>query len=138
MVSMSEQTTAVKGEGVVAVIERHARYLMIQRAARVRAGGFWCFVGGAIEEGETQAQALVREVREELGLDVEPIEKVWECLSYNGEWLLHCWSARPLGDRLSINRQEVADARWMTVPRITALPQVLPSVIEYFRFRSLL
>ena len=135
---MADGTGSLKGEGIVAVIERAGHFLMIQRAAHVRAAGRWCFVGGAIEAGESQPQALVREVREEVGLDVEPLEKVWQCLSYNGEWLLHSWSARPFGGQLVPDHREVADVRWLTVDQIMDLPEVLPSVLDYFRFRGLL
>ena len=64
-------------EGVVAVIARASRFLVIRRADGIPAGGSWCFPGGAIEPGEDAAAAVVREVREEVGLAIEPIREVW-------------------------------------------------------------
>lgn len=135
---MATNAGALKGHGVVAVIERDGRFLMIQRALRVRAGGYWCFVGGAMETGETQKQALVREVSEEIGMTIEPGEKVWQCLSYNKDWLLHCWTAIPTSDQLRLNPAEVADVAWMTPAEIQCCPQVLPSVLDFLRFQNLL
>lgn len=53
--------------GVFAVIERAGQYLL----ARRRDIGWWNLVGGGMEYGETVEQGLAREVREEIGIDVE-------------------------------------------------------------------
>lgn len=58
-------------EVVGAVIEDGGRYLVGQRAADKSQGGLWEFIGGKIEPGETPSQALARECREELGLEIE-------------------------------------------------------------------
>ncbi len=131
----AEHTTR---EGIVAIIERAGLYLMIRRPDDIRAGGYWCFVGGAIEDGESQEQALVREVREEVGLGVAPGEKVWECLSIYKEWVLHCWTVRDSGGEVQADPREVAEYRWLTVDQIMRLAQLMPSVPEFFRYRGLL
>ena len=135
MAKDAERTT---GEGIVAIIERAGRYLMIRRPDDIRAGGYWCFVGGAIEDGESQEQALVREVYEEVALQVAPGEKVWECLSIYKEWVLHCWTVRDSGGEVQADPREVAEYRWLTVDQIMGLPQLMPSVPEFFRYRGLL
>ncbi|MCG3137136.1 MAG: NADH pyrophosphatase [Phycisphaerae bacterium] len=121
------------GQGIVAIIEREGRYLMIQRAHHLRAGGKWCFVGGGIHPGEAQEVALAREVMEEVGLAVRPVRKVWECFSYNREWLLHSWTVELLSQEVKPNAAEVADFRWLTVDEIQRWPNLMPSVLDYFR-----
>ncbi len=135
---MAKEAERTTGEGIVAIIERAGCYLMIRRPDDIRAGGYWCFVGGAIEDGESQEQALVREVREEVGLDVAPGEKVWECLSIYKEWVLHCWTVRDSVGEVQADPREVAEYRWLTVDQIMRLPQLMPSVPEFFRYRGLL
>lgn len=135
---MSERSDSNLPEGVVAIIQNGERYLMIRRPDDIRAGGYWCFVGGEIEKGETQEQALVREVGEEVGLEVEPVEKVWQCASLTKEWLLHFWTVNLLHDRVRANPREVAECRWLTVDEILELSKLIPSVPEFFRFRGLL
>ncbi|MDR5609558.1 MULTISPECIES: 8-oxo-dGTP diphosphatase MutT [unclassified Arsenophonus] len=41
-----------------------------QRAANSHMGGFWEFPGGKLEIGETPVEALLRELKEEIGIDV--------------------------------------------------------------------
>lgn len=57
-------------ETVVAAIRRDGRYLIGKRPSEGLLGGLWEFPGGKIASGETHAQALVRECREELGVHV--------------------------------------------------------------------
>ena len=58
-------------EVVGAIIKDGDRYLVGQRAADKSQGGLWEFVGGKIEPGETPEQAIVRECREELAIEIE-------------------------------------------------------------------
>jgi A/G-specific adenine glycosylase len=62
---------------VAAVIERGGRVLVSQRGPGGGHPGLWEFPGGKREPGERDAQALRRELREELGIDVEVGERVW-------------------------------------------------------------
>jgi ADP-ribose pyrophosphatase YjhB (NUDIX family) len=55
------------------------------------AGRSWSLPGGKLEDGETLAAALVREMREETGLDVEPGRLLYVCdhLPGNGTHVVH-------------------------------------------------
>lgn len=53
------------------LIERDGRLLVAQRPPGKASGLKWEFPGGKLEPGESGAAALVRELREELGLEVE-------------------------------------------------------------------
>ena len=57
-------------EVAAAVIERPGEFLLAQRPEGKPYSGFWEFPGGKIEAGEDPRAALVRELREELGIEV--------------------------------------------------------------------
>jgi 8-oxo-dGTP diphosphatase len=65
---MSQQRTI---RVVAAVLESEGRYLITQRRATAVLPLMWEFPGGRVEEGETDAHALKREVRHRLGAEIE-------------------------------------------------------------------
>lgn len=57
-------------EVVAALIPEGGRFLICRRPADKSCALHWEFVGGKVEPGETPEQALARECREELGIDI--------------------------------------------------------------------
>ena len=56
----------------VALLDPDGRVLIAQRPPGKAMAGLWEFPGGKIEDGESPEEALVRELREELGIAVKP------------------------------------------------------------------
>lgn len=54
----------------VAMVDMDGRVLMAQRPEGKSMAGLWEFPGGKVEEGEAPESALVRELKEELGVDI--------------------------------------------------------------------
>jgi len=54
----------------VALVDTDGRVLLAQRPAGKSMAGLWEFPGGKVDTGETPEAALIRELAEELGLDV--------------------------------------------------------------------
>ncbi len=125
--------------GVVAVIPRGDRLLVIRRSQHVKAPGTFCFPGGAIEQGETESAALCRELWEELGCEVIPRERLWESVT---AWqvALSWWLAElPTDALLAPNPAEVESIHWFTVDELRELPQLLSSnraFLEYWQERG--
>jgi 8-oxo-dGTP diphosphatase len=61
--------------GVGGVVVHENRVLLVQRGTEPLMGQ-WSIPGGLIDVGETLREAVIREVKEETGLEVEPIELI--------------------------------------------------------------
>ena len=61
---------------VAAMIDKDGRYLITQRRPTATLPLLWEFPGGRVEEGETDEAALARELREEMGIEVDVRERV--------------------------------------------------------------
>jgi len=99
---------------VAAVIAKDDRYLITQRRPAAVLAGLWEFPGGKVEEGETDAVALLREVRERVGVDVS----VAACIArrthdYDGYSVdLALYQATIVGDA-EPRPVRVADCKWV-------------------------
>jgi len=117
--------------GVVAVVPRGNQLLVIRRSQYVKAPGAFCFPGGAVEEGETEDEALCRELREELGCDVVPREWLWRSVT-SWQVELSWWLADlPASAVLLPNPTEVESVHWFTAEELWELPQLLSSNREF-------
>ncbi len=119
-------------QAAVAVIVRRGKLLVIRRALTVRAPGKLCFPGGLIERGEHAAETIVRELREELSLDVRPVSPLWSSFAPSGcrlHWL-ECKLSEPESEPVP-NPSEVQHCLWLTVPELAEHPDVLPSNFSF-------
>ncbi|AKF05797.1 (deoxy)nucleoside triphosphate pyrophosphohydrolase [Sandaracinus amylolyticus] len=84
---------------VAAVVERNGRYLITQRRPNAVLPLLWEFPGGKVEAGETDSEALRRELLERLGVDSEVgewiSETVWDYEHYRVELTLYECTIRP-------------------------------------------
>ena len=120
-------------DAIVAVITNGDKILLIQRALGIRGGGYWAPVSGEVEPGESQEAAVVREAKEEVGLMVRPLRKVWENISSRGTFRLHWWLAEYVGGELVLEKREVSDARWLTVDEICKMDGTFEGDREFFQ-----
>jgi 8-oxo-dGTP pyrophosphatase MutT (NUDIX family) len=119
--------------GVVAVIVDHDRLLVIRRSQHVVAPGAYCFPGGAIESGESEMMALIREIQEELGVCVQPLRPLWQSVT---PWNVQLtWWLATVGEGCiwSLNPAEVESLHWLTPAEIQVLPGLVESNQEFLR-----
>jgi 8-oxo-dGTP diphosphatase len=96
------------------IVDDDGRVLLGRRAVEPAAGR-WDILGGFMEEDEQPLETLRRELREELGLEIEPLEFVGAVGDRYGEearaTLNLCWTARVVGGELRLS-EELAEVRW--------------------------
>jgi 8-oxo-dGTP diphosphatase len=123
-------------QGVVAVILRDDRFLVIRRSRLVRAPGQFCFPGGGIEAGEEEPIALCRELREELNVEIQPLRRVWSSVTPWGVTLAWWHAELPENAILEPNPQEVDSVHWMRSEEMLVLPQLLESNRDFLAAHS--
>lgn len=97
---------------VGAAIVRDGRLLAARRTEPPHLAGGWELPGGKVEAGETEEQALVREIDEELGVGIVLGARVggdWPL----GRYVLRVWLARLVDGAEPVAREQHDEVRWV-------------------------
>lgn len=136
---MSLQPVLVVG----AIVMDGGRLLLVKRSREPEAGR-WTFPGGRVETGETMREALVREVQEECGLDIEvdaPIGVVEKIIrNDDGRVGFHYVIVDFLATARSteiLAGDDAADARWVPTGELSTLP-LTDGLLEFLADRGVL
>ncbi len=109
-----------------AILQQDQRILLTRRPDGTRHAGLWEFPGGKLDPGESPREGLQREIREELGIDVE-VGEVFDVVYYRYDWgavlLLAYHCHRLTGE---IRNLEVAEHRWVAPADLGCYP-ILPA-----------
>ena len=112
---------------VSAAIFRDGRVLIVRRA-RPPAHGLYTLPGGGVELGETLEGAIIREVREETGLEIAPLALVGfrEAIARDDagrverHFVILPFAARWVGGEIALS-EELAEAHWRKLDELTGL-----------------
>ncbi|GAB1792385.1 (deoxy)nucleoside triphosphate pyrophosphohydrolase [Priestia megaterium] len=103
-----------------AIIKDKNRLLIAKRHSKDPLGGKWEFPGGKIEPGETPQDCLVREIKEELGVEVK-IGPFYDDNVYNsqdhGIHLLFYWAEIIKGEVIPVVHD---DLKWITINELAS------------------
>ena len=107
------------------------RVLVSRRTSPPRLAGLWEFPGGKVEDGETDEQALVRELREELEVEAQVGPRLGPDLPIGEAAVLRVYVVRILRGEPSLVDHDAH--RWLTVDELDDVPWIpvdLPLVDE--------
>lgn len=115
-------------EVVAAVIRKDDKIFATQRGYG-EWKNWWEFPGGKMELGETQEEALEREIREELSTDIS-VDEFLCAVEYDYpkfHLVMHCYMCSLLTDSLHLNEHEAA--KWLGREELTSV-KWLPADVE--------
>ena len=116
---------------VAAAIQREGRYLVARRTRPADVAGLWEFPGGKVEPGETETQALAREILEELGVEIAIGERVPGEWPLHSDLVLHLYRATLSGGEPRPLEQH-DEIRWVTIAEFDSVDW-LPSDVDAVR-----
>ncbi len=126
------------GAIIVDSLTQPDRVLAARRSRPAELAGRWEFPGGKVEPGETPQDALVREIGEELGVEIRVGDEVGNTWPINDRLYLRLFLAEIIDGELTPG--ETHDAvRWLTLGELDSVPwlpadaQALPTLISQLR-----
>jgi len=132
--------TPVRVAVVGAAVIRDGRVLASRRTQPAHLAGLWEFPGGKVEAGESDEQALVRELGEELGCEARVGERVGPEVLIGDTAVLRVYLATVVGEPQLVDHDEhrwlaadqLDDVPWVAVdgPVVAALGQLLGGIAE--------
>jgi acetyl-CoA carboxylase carboxyl transferase subunit beta len=110
---------------VGAVVVDHDRLLLVRRGHGPGVG-LWSVPGGRVEAGETLAEAVTRELREETALEGACGRLLgWaEVFDESGHFVILDFEVTPLGIAQPVAGDDATDARWVELHEVSDLPLV--------------
>lgn len=112
-----------------AIIRDGDKVLVTRRAARMKyKPGHWDFPGGHLEVGETPHENIVREIKEETGLEVKiiGIDHVFTNLEHVPEiqYFQILFNGEYMGGEVVLHAKEHDEYRWVTVKELKNMPLI--------------
>ena len=129
---MSSDGTADDRVPCVGGVVVHEGKLLLVRRGQEPGKGLWSVPGGRVEAGESLAEACVREVREETGLDVvagEVVGRLERPSPSGATYVIDDLSCTVVGGTALVAGDDADDARWVTRAELEVLP-LTPSLLE--------
>lgn len=93
--------------------------------------GFYYPPGGHLDNNETYQQALRRELKEELNLDVIPIKKIATTNGDVSNLVVEWWETEIVDGDLKLQTDEIEDARFFTQDEMKSIP-IWPATKKFF------
>ena len=119
------------------IFEEKGRILITRRHDDAHFGGYWEFPGGRIEDGEGPDEALVREIREEVNLNID-VQRLYhhEVFDYGDRVIdISFYLCRPEPPAQTVERLDVADFAWVETGELDqyAFPRADASLVKMLK-----
>ncbi len=122
---------------VAAVIQKGDKVLLARRSMKSRGQpGKWENAGGEVDEGETTEQAIVREIKEELGV-VFTIEKILlegDFKNTDSDWHVIVYGGSIVGTPKPMILEETSEVKWFNIDELKNVDLASYTRIDFQKF----
>ncbi|WP_234121281.1 (deoxy)nucleoside triphosphate pyrophosphohydrolase [Clostridium hydrogenum] len=122
---------------VVAAIIKHGNEIFTTCRGYGEFENMWEFPGGKIEPGETREEALIREIKEELELDIS-VSKYVTTVEYdypNFHLTMHCFLCEVCGGKMHLNAHNAT--KWISLDEVDKLKWVPADILVVEKLKEL-
>ena len=122
-IEKSEPVPAGRFYVTVAVFMQNSKNEFLMQRRSKDKGGKWATTGGHPKSGETSLQGIVTEIKEELGIDVDPKNLIfYHTIKTNKDFVDFYYLNQDFDLKdLTLQKEEVQDAKWFTIEEIEDL-----------------
>lgn len=114
---------------VHAIIKENGKFLLGKRSlSKKNETGFWAFIGGRVEHGESLESALIRECAEEINVIVKPIKQIKKAIE---EEVSHYWfEVEIISGIPRLANNEHSELAWFTKLEAKAVSQIVAEALN--------
>lgn len=128
-----QKRDSVELDVAIGVAQHRGRFFIQQRAAQGLLAGLWEFPGGKLEVGETAQEALVRELREELDVEVDQVRPFMKTRHFYTKYRvrLHVFTCHFIGSpRTSAAFRWIPKGRFRDFPMPSGSAKIVDKIME--------
>ncbi|MDE1827975.1 MAG: NUDIX hydrolase [Candidatus Micrarchaeota archaeon] len=126
--------------GAAAIIQKEDGKILLGRRG-VFPKGIWVFPGGGIEYGESSEQTVVREIREEIGIEIKPVRliKVFEMIlpKINTHRIIFFYLAELIGGEIELT-SDIDEIKWVLPSEVPELENLGDTVMPILKESGLI
>lgn len=124
---------------VCAILEQDGRVLVTQRSQHMPLPTLWEFPGGKVEAGETEEASIIREIKEEINLIIQPLRRLTPVVHRYGEKeiMLIPYTCKYLNGAVQLAEHMAYE--WVEPAELLNYdwcPADVPIVEEYLKYKS--
>ena len=120
---MNIERGSMENKNIVTLFVRNDEGDMLLQKRSKQKGGKYGFISGHVQEGETNSQGIIRETKEEMGINIDEkdLKLFYRVEEGQTNFNLYYMNRNLNIENLTLQKEEVEDAKWCSVEEIKAI-----------------
>ncbi len=120
---MDIERGSMENKNIVTLFVRNDEGDMLLQKRSKQKGGKYGFISGHVQEGETNSQGIIRETKEEMGINIDEkdLKLFYRVEEGHTNFNLYYMNRNLNIENLTLQKEEVEDAKWCSIEEIKAI-----------------